>query len=94
MAIALMAGWIYDGIVASLEIVSSCSDLMTFGRVFARGTGVSAVSAKAMCPTVVHGNAIVGCNVEIPTLLGKANLKVPPYTHPGQTFRGKARHRG
>lgn len=34
-------------------------------------------------------DAIVGTQIEIPTLLGKASLRVPPGTHPGQLFRLK-----
>lgn len=34
-------------------------------------------------------DAIAGTQIEIPTLLGKASLKVPPGTHPGQMFRLK-----
>ena len=33
--------------------------------------------------------AVLGTKIEIPTLLGKASLKVPPGTHPGQVFRLK-----
>lgn len=34
-------------------------------------------------------DAILGTQIEIPTLLGKASLRVPPGTHPGQIFRLK-----
>lgn len=33
--------------------------------------------------------AVLGTKIEIPTLLGKASLRVPPGTHPGQLFRLK-----
>ncbi len=36
-------------------------------------------------------DAIVGSSVEIPTLTGKANLNIPPGTHPGQIFRLKGK---
>lgn len=36
-------------------------------------------------------DAILGTQVEIPTLTGKANLKVPPGTHNGQIFRLKGK---
>jgi molecular chaperone DnaJ len=32
-------------------------------------------------------DAIVGTEVEVPTLSGRAKLRVPPNTHPGQVFR-------
>lgn len=32
-------------------------------------------------------DAILGTEIEVPTLTGKATLKVPPNTHPGQAFR-------
>lgn len=34
-------------------------------------------------------DAILGTQVEIPTLTGKVNFRVPPNTHPGQVFRLK-----
>lgn len=36
-------------------------------------------------------DAILGTETEIPTLLGKASLKIPPGTHTGQVFRLKNR---
>jgi molecular chaperone DnaJ len=36
-------------------------------------------------------DAILGTEVEVPTLFGKANVKVPPNSHPGQTFRLRAK---
>jgi molecular chaperone DnaJ len=36
-------------------------------------------------------DAIAGASVEIPTLVGKANLNIPPGTHPGQIFRLKGK---
>lgn len=36
-------------------------------------------------------DAILGAEVEIPTLSGKASLKIPPGTHSGQTFRLKGK---
>ncbi|MCB0419797.1 MAG: DnaJ domain-containing protein [Bdellovibrionales bacterium] len=32
-------------------------------------------------------DAIIGTSIEVPTLLGKASIKVPPGTHTGQVFR-------
>lgn len=32
-------------------------------------------------------DAITGTEIEVPTLTGRASLKVPPNTHPGQVFR-------
>lgn len=36
-------------------------------------------------------DAILGSQVEIPTLTGKASLKIPPGTHTGQSFRLKGK---
>lgn len=36
-------------------------------------------------------DAILGTSVDIPTLSGKAHLKIPPGTHPGQVFRLKSK---
>tara|TARA_Y100001935_G_C17298952_1_gene507910 strand:+ start:924 stop:1928 length:1005 start_codon:yes stop_codon:yes gene_type:complete len=36
-------------------------------------------------------DALLGTNVSIPTLTGKANLKIPAGTHPGQVFRLKGK---
>lgn len=38
---------------------------------------------------VSYTDAILGTNVEIPTLYGKAEIKIPSGTHTGQTFRLK-----
>jgi molecular chaperone DnaJ len=40
---------------------------------------------------VAYTNAILGTEVEIPTLTGKAMIKVPPGTHSGQTLRLKGK---
>ncbi|MGE0631928.1 MAG: DnaJ C-terminal domain-containing protein [Pseudobdellovibrionaceae bacterium] len=40
---------------------------------------------------VNYVNAILGTQVEIPTLTGKAQLKIPAGTHSGQTFRLKGK---
>jgi molecular chaperone DnaJ len=32
-------------------------------------------------------DAMTGTEIEVPTLTGRANVKVPPNTHPGQVFR-------
>ncbi len=40
---------------------------------------------------VSYTDAILGTNVEIPTLFGKAEIKVPPGTHSGQVFRLKSK---
>lgn len=40
---------------------------------------------------VSYTDAILGTMVEIPTLFGKAEIKVPPGTHSGQTFRLKGK---
>ncbi len=36
-------------------------------------------------------DAIMGASVEIPTLTGRANLRIPPGSHPGQIFRLKGK---
>lgn len=36
-------------------------------------------------------DAVVGTEVEVPTLTGKANLKIPPGTQPSQVFRLKSK---
>lgn len=36
-------------------------------------------------------DAIIGTNVEVPTLTGKAMIRIPPGTHSGQTFRLKGK---
>lgn len=36
-------------------------------------------------------DALLGTTVEVPTLTGKASLKIPPGTHPGQIFRLKGK---
>lgn len=40
---------------------------------------------------VSYTDAILGTHVEIPTLFGKAEIKVPAGTHSGQTFRLKSK---
>jgi molecular chaperone DnaJ len=40
---------------------------------------------------VSYTDAILGKNVEIPTLFGKAEIKIPPGTHSGQNFRLKSK---
>jgi len=40
---------------------------------------------------VVYTDAILGKNIEIPTLYGKAEIKIPPGTHSGQNFRLKSK---
>lgn len=40
---------------------------------------------------VAYTDAILGTDVEIPTLTGKAMIKVPPGTHSGQTLRLKGK---
>jgi molecular chaperone DnaJ len=40
---------------------------------------------------VSYTDAILGTNREIPTLFGKAEIKVPPGTHSGQVFRLKGK---
>lgn len=40
---------------------------------------------------VTYTDAILGTTVEIPTLFGKAEIKVPPGTHSGQVFRLKSK---
>ncbi len=40
---------------------------------------------------VVYTDAILGKTVEIPTLFGKAEIKIPPGTHSGQNFRLKSK---
>lgn len=38
-----------------------------------------------------YTNAILGSKIEIPTLFGKAEIKIPPGTHSGQVFRLKSK---
>ncbi|MFZ3230140.1 MAG: DnaJ C-terminal domain-containing protein [Pseudobdellovibrio sp.] len=40
---------------------------------------------------VSYTDAILGTNLEIPTLFGKAEIKIPAGTHSGQTFRLKGK---
>jgi molecular chaperone DnaJ len=40
---------------------------------------------------VTYTDAILGTSVEIPTLSGKAVIRIPPGTHTGQTFRLKGK---
>lgn len=40
---------------------------------------------------IIYTDAILGKNVEIPTLYGKAEIKIPPGTHSGQNFRLKSK---
>jgi molecular chaperone DnaJ len=40
---------------------------------------------------VTYTDAILGTSVEIPTLTGKAMIRIPPGTHTGQTFRLKGK---
>lgn len=40
---------------------------------------------------IAYTDAILGKNVEIPTLFGKAEIKIPPGTHSGQNFRLKSK---
>ncbi len=40
---------------------------------------------------VTYFDAILGTNTEVPTLTGKAMIRIPPGTHSGQTFRLKGK---
>lgn len=40
---------------------------------------------------VAYTDAILGSHLEVPTLTGKVQLKIPPGTHGGQTFRLKGK---
>lgn len=40
---------------------------------------------------VTYTDAILGTNIEVPTLTGKAMIRIPPGTHSGQTFRLKGK---
>ncbi len=40
---------------------------------------------------VSYTDAILGTSIEIPTLFGKAEIKIPPGTHSGQVFRLKSK---
>lgn len=40
---------------------------------------------------VTYIDAILGTNIEVPTLTGKAMIRIPPGTHTGQTFRLKGK---
>ncbi|UXR65779.1 DnaJ domain-containing protein [Bdellovibrio bacteriovorus] len=40
---------------------------------------------------IIYTDAILGTNIEVPTLTGKAMIRIPPGTHSGQTFRLKGK---
>lgn len=40
---------------------------------------------------IVYSDALLGTEVEVPTLTGKALIRIPPGTHTGQTFRLKGK---
>lgn len=40
---------------------------------------------------VIYTDAILGTNIEVPTLTGRAMIRIPPGTHSGQTFRLKGK---
>ncbi|WII73056.1 DnaJ C-terminal domain-containing protein [Bdellovibrio sp. 22V] len=40
---------------------------------------------------IMYTDAILGTNIEVPTLTGKAMIRIPPGTHSGQTFRLKGK---
>lgn len=40
---------------------------------------------------IAFTDAVLGTTLEIPTLTGLAQLRIPPQTHPGQTFRLKSK---
>lgn len=40
---------------------------------------------------IVYTDAILGTSIEVPTLTGKAMIRIPPGTHSGQTFRLKGK---
>lgn len=40
---------------------------------------------------ITYTDAILGTNIEVPTLTGKAMIRIPPGTHSGQTFRLKGK---
>lgn len=40
---------------------------------------------------VIYTEAILGTNIEVPTLTGRAMIRIPPGTHSGQTFRLKGK---
>lgn len=40
---------------------------------------------------IIYTDAILGKNIEIPTLFGKAEIKIPAGTHSGQNFRLKSK---
>ena len=40
---------------------------------------------------ISYTDAILGTNVEVPTLTGKAMIRIPPGTHTGQSFRLKGK---
>lgn len=40
---------------------------------------------------ILYTDAILGTNIEVPTLTGKAMIRVPPGTHSGQNFRLKGK---
>jgi molecular chaperone DnaJ len=40
---------------------------------------------------IVYTDAILGTNIEVPTLSGKAMIRIPPGTHSGQIFRLKGK---
>jgi len=51
---------VHDGVVATLHIFYHCCGLVPFGQVGTSATGVIAIESKAMCPAVIHVEAIVG----------------------------------
>lgn len=40
---------------------------------------------------IIYTDAILGTSIEVPTLTGKAMIRIPPGTHSGQTFRLKGK---
>ncbi|MNT25308.1 Chaperone protein DnaJ [compost metagenome] len=40
---------------------------------------------------ITYTDAILGTSIEVPTLTGKAMIRIPPGTHTGQTFRLKGK---
>jgi len=50
----------HDGIVAALHIFHCCHGSVSFGQVGTSATGVIAIESKAVHPTVIHVEAIIG----------------------------------
>lgn len=71
-----------SGLAGDLYVIVALQDHMLFRR---DGDDV------ILDLPVVYTDAILGKSLEIPTLFGKAEIKIPPGTHSGQNFRLKSK---